>query len=66
MKVIFNLDSGASITSCKSITFDLNTEKGRVSLGFTEEEWMSLKDEEKQKECEKWAYNNVEIYYEEI
>lgn len=35
MKVTFNIDSGANVYSCKSVTFDLNTEKGQKQLGFT-------------------------------
>jgi len=65
MKVTFNLDSCANIHSCKSVTFDLNTEKGQKSLGYTKEEWLALTEDEKEEEVNEWAANHVEIYYEE-
>lgn len=65
MKVTFNLDNGANIHSCRSVTFDLETEKGQKELGYTKEEWTDLSDDEKQEEVQNWADNYLEIYYEE-
>jgi hypothetical protein len=65
MKVTFNLDNGANIHSCKSVTFNLNTEKGQKSLGYTKEEWVRFTDVEKNEICHEWANNHIEIYYEE-
>jgi hypothetical protein len=51
MKVTFNLDSGVNIHSCKSHSWDLNTEKGQKAFGYTKEEWISFSDDEKYQVC---------------
>lgn len=65
MKVTFNVDSRANIHSCKSHTFDLNTERGQSQFGYTKEEWLNFTDDEKQKIVEEWAMGHIEYYYEE-
>lgn len=65
MKVTFNLDSGANINSCRSITFDLSKNSDQKAFGYTEEEWKALTEDEKYEVCEEWAEQRVEIYFEE-
>ena len=65
MKVTFNVDSGANIHSCKSVTWDLSTEKGRKSFGFTANEWLSLSEDEKDEVVREWADQIAEVYWEE-
>lgn len=60
MKIKFWCDSGANVYSCRQQTFELKT------LGYSEEEWSELTDEEKQKEAEFWAYDRLDIGYQEI
>jgi len=65
MKVTFTVNNGANIHSAKSVTFDLNRERDVRAFGFTKEEWTALTEEEKQETVNDWAYNYLEIYYEE-
>lgn len=65
MKVTVNIDSGANIGSCKSQVWDLSTEKGVSSFGYTKEEWLSMSADEKWEVCNEWAQNHLEIYFEE-
>lgn len=60
MKVIFYCNSGANIHSERSEEF--TTEE----LGYTDEEWKSLDDNQKQAEAERWAWERLEIRYEEL
>jgi len=59
MKVRFVCDSGANIHSAR--TEVINTE----DYGLSDEEWMELTDDEKQKFVEEWAYENLQIYFDE-
>ena len=59
-KVKFNCDSGANIKSCRSEIIDTVAD-----LGLDEGEWESYSDEEKQKEVERWAWDRLEIFYED-
>lgn len=65
MIVKFNVDSGANIGSCRTVSFNLNTPEGEKKLGYTKEEWMELDEAEKQQACDEWAMQHIEIYYEE-
>lgn len=60
MKIRFYCDSGANIHSSREYEFT------PTELGFTQEEWKSLSDEQKQKHAEDWANDRLEIGYEEI
>lgn len=59
-KVKFWVDNGANIASARSETFDV------TKLGYTEDEWAALSEDDKFKEAEAWADNHIEIWYEEI
>jgi len=61
MKVKFYCDSGANIHNKREETLDLSND-----LGYTDEEWMALSDEEKEEEVELWASQKLDIGYEEI
>lgn len=65
MKITFNLDSGANIHSCKTVSFDLSKEKDEKRLGYTLEEWSELTQEEKDDACNEWAQDHVQIYWTE-
>lgn len=60
MRVRFNCDSGANIHSCRQQEFDVKT------LGYSDEEWKSLTEEEKYDECRRWADERLEIYTEDL
>lgn len=59
MEVKFVCDSGANIHSAR--TEVINTE----DYGYTDEEWKSLTDNQKQEIVEEWAYEHLEIYWDE-
>ena len=58
--VKFFCNSGANIHSCRSQTMDTVKD-----LGLEEGEWEDMSDEEKQQEAEDWAWQRLEIYYED-
>ena len=60
-KVVFWCDSGANIKSKRSEVLDTLTD-----LGYEDDEWKDLSEFQKQKLAEKWAWNYLEIGYEEI
>lgn len=51
-KVKFWVDNGATIASERSETFDV------TKLGYTEDEWAALSEDDKFKEAEAWADNH--------
>jgi len=59
MKITFYCDSGANIHSKREESFSVE------DLGYTEEEWLALSDEEKQQEADIWANERLEIGYDE-
>lgn len=61
MKISFNCNSGANIHSKRTEVFDLEKD-----LNITEEEWNSWSEEDKQKTVEDWAWERLEIYWEEL
>lgn len=61
MKVRFFCDSGANIKSCRSEIIDTVAD-----LGMAEGEWEGLDDEAKQKHAEEWAWDRLEIGYDEV
>ena len=61
----FNVDSSANSESCRTETFDLSKERDAKRFGYSEEEWVALTDVEKQAACTEWAYNHIDIFYEE-
>ena len=61
MKVQFCVNSGANIHSTKeSGWFDPVKD-----LNFAPGEWEAMSEDEKWKEAERWANEQIEIYYEE-
>ena len=58
MKVEFYVNSGANIHSCNKSEL-MNVEE----LGYSEEEWNNLTEDEKWKEAEQWANEYLEIGY---
>lgn len=60
MKVKLYCDSGANIHSCREEEVDLE------DWGISDEEWSEMSDEEKSKVAEEWAYERLEIGFEEI
>lgn len=62
MKVRFFIDNAANIHSCRKTEW-IETK----SLGYSDEEWKNLTDEEKYKEAENYwnARGYPEIYFEE-
>jgi hypothetical protein len=56
MKIKLYCDSGANIHSERSEVIDLEKD-----WGITDEEWESMSDQEKEKLCNEWAYNRLEI-----
>jgi hypothetical protein len=61
MRVRFWCDSGANIHSIRSETLDIQKD-----LGFTPEEWKAMSDKEKFEEAEIWAWDRLDMGYEEI
>ena len=61
MKVKFFCDSGANIHSCRESEW-LDTVE---DLGLDEGEWESYSEEEKYKTAEEWAFERLEIFFEE-
>lgn len=59
MKIKFVCDSGANIHSARKEV--INTE----DYGFEDDEWLALSDDQKQKVVEDWAYDRLEIYWDE-
>lgn len=60
MRVKFWCNSGANIHSKREEIFDTK------DLGYTDEEWNSLSEESKNKEVETWAWEKLEMGFEEI
>ena len=61
MKVQFNVNSGASVSSNnESGWFDTVEE-----LGMDEGEWEAMTEDEKWEEANTWAQNYLDIFYEE-
>ena len=61
MKVRFNCDSGANVHSNHvSVWFDTVKD-----LGLDEGEWEEMLEKDKIQMAEEWAYDYLEIYYEE-
>lgn len=59
MKVKFCCDSGANIHSLREEVIDTE------DFGYTTEQWLALSDNEKQLAAEEWAYERLEIYWDE-
>lgn len=59
MKVKFVCDSGANIHSARTEVIDTE------DYGLSDEEWLSLTEDEKQKFVEEWAYEHLQIYFDE-
>lgn len=60
MKLKIWCDSGANIHSCRTVK--MSTE----DLGFTNEEWASLSDDEKTEVVKDVAWENLDWGYEEL
>jgi hypothetical protein len=60
MKIRFFCDSGANIKSCRREVMDTE------DIGYTAEEWRELTEDDKQKAAEEWAWDRLEIGFEEI
>ena len=60
MKIKFFCNSGANIHSCRRETLDTVDD-----LGLQEGEWETLSDDEKDKMAEEWAWNKLEIGYDD-
>ncbi len=61
MKIQFNCNSGANIHSNNNSGW-LDT----ADIGYTDEEWRALSEDDKYEEAKDWAWNHgLEIYYEE-
>ncbi|AUR87465.1 hypothetical protein NVP1101O_054 [Vibrio phage 1.101.O._10N.261.45.C6] len=61
MKVRFFCDSGANIHSCREEVIDLEED-----LGISDEEWNSMGEEDQQKEVMEWAWDRLDVGWEEI
>lgn len=61
MKVQYYCDSGANIHSARKETFDTETD-----LGFTDEEWNEISDDDKDDMVKEWAYERLEYGFKEI
>ena len=59
-KVKFNCDSGANIHSCRKEVLDTVTD-----LGLDEGEWEGMDDDERQKIVGEWAWQRLDIFYED-
>lgn len=59
MKVNFWCDSGENIHSCRRETVDTEV------FGFTDSEWLAASADEKFKVAEEWAWEKLDIGYEE-
>lgn len=60
MKVKFVCDSGANIHSARTEVIDTN------ALGYSDEEWETLSDDDKYEMVSDWANNYLSIYWEEL
>ena len=60
-KVRFYCNSGANAMSCREEVVD-----PAVDWGLEEGEWESLLEEEKQRYANEWAWDRLEIGYEEL
>lgn len=60
MKVTFWCNSGANAYSKREEVLDVEKD-----LGYTLEEWNSMSPDEKYKEAERWAWERLEIGFEE-
>lgn len=60
MKVKFVCDSGANIHSARTEVIDTN------DLGYSDEEWEALSDDDKYEMVSDWANNYLSIYWEEL
>lgn len=60
MKIRFGCNSGANIHSERYEVFELS------DLGYTEDEWKNLSDEGKQSLVNEWAWERLEIYFQEV
>lgn len=61
MKVKFSCDSGANIHSCRYQVLDTVED-----LGLDEGEWEAMSEEDKYKIAEEWAWDRLEIYFEDM
>lgn len=61
MKIKLICDSGANITSARSEVVD--TEK---MWGLTDEEWNEMSEDDKYKLVEEWAWERLNILWEEV
>ena len=61
MKVKFYCNSGANIHSTRTAVLDIEKE-----FGFTDEEWKEMSEDEKWEIAKDWAWDRLEIGYEEI
>ena len=59
--VEFNCDSGANIHSCR--TQEVDTVK---DIGLDEGEWEGMNEEDRDEVVKEWAWERLEIYYNEI
>ena len=59
MKVKFVCDSGANIHSARTEVVDTE------DYGYTDEEWLELSEEQKQEIVEEWAYERLQVYFDE-
>lgn len=59
MKVKFVCDSGANIHSAREEVVDLE------DWGISDMEWGDMTDKQKQELVEEWAYERLEIYFDE-
>jgi hypothetical protein len=60
MKVQFNCDSGANIHSCRSEIIDLN------KWNITDEEWDDMNEDQRFELVEQWAWDRLNIWWEEV
>lgn len=56
MKVTYYCNSGANIHSTRKETFDTEDD-----LGYTDEEWANLSEDDKYQLAEEWASERLEI-----
>jgi len=61
MKVKFVCDSGANIHSAREEIFDTE-----IDFSILDEEWNQMSEDEKYNLVKEWAWNRLEIYWEEV
>ena len=59
MKVKFVCNSGANIHSAREEVVDLE------DFGISDDDWQIMSDNQKQEVVEYWAYDRLEIYWDE-